>query len=253
MSDFTPLREAIDTLATRAPSPDFGELERRATRRGRRRVTMVAVAAVAAIVVGATVATGVLDGVDRVGPVVDPTTRSPEPSPAPASPTTSSGPPTAPEESFVGERYRTLRETLEVSGWTVRDTAAGKPEALIRCAGNWMDGPGGRSAGHNLGLTVNPEEPPVGWAEEIDGFTSPASASAAAALLLTNLTSCTIESWRSQPIGQTGAALAINDSGVLWVHKDDQSVATLYVATPDGPPPLAVQVDVADLIYSWFG
>ena len=38
MSEFTPLREAVDTLASRTPSPDFGELERRATRRGRRRV-----------------------------------------------------------------------------------------------------------------------------------------------------------------------------------------------------------------------
>ena len=38
MSEFTPLREAVDALAHRAPPPDFGELERRATRRGRRRV-----------------------------------------------------------------------------------------------------------------------------------------------------------------------------------------------------------------------
>ena len=30
MSEFTPLREAVDTLASRAPSPDFGELKRRA-------------------------------------------------------------------------------------------------------------------------------------------------------------------------------------------------------------------------------
>jgi hypothetical protein len=40
-SEFTPLREAIDTLASRTPSPDFGELKRRATRRGRRCAAMV--------------------------------------------------------------------------------------------------------------------------------------------------------------------------------------------------------------------
>ena len=49
MSDFTPLREAVDTLAGRSPSPDFGELKRRATRRGRRRVAMAAAATVAVI------------------------------------------------------------------------------------------------------------------------------------------------------------------------------------------------------------
>ena len=42
MSEFTPLREAVDTLAGRTPSPDFGDLKRRATRRGRRRLAVVA-------------------------------------------------------------------------------------------------------------------------------------------------------------------------------------------------------------------
>ena len=51
MSEFTPLREAVDTLASRAPSPDFGELKRRAARRGRRRVALVA-AATAAVIAG---------------------------------------------------------------------------------------------------------------------------------------------------------------------------------------------------------
>ena len=53
MSEFRPLREVIDTVASRTPSPDFGELKRRATRRGRRRVVMVAAAgALAFIAVG---------------------------------------------------------------------------------------------------------------------------------------------------------------------------------------------------------
>jgi hypothetical protein len=52
MSELTPLREAVDTLAGRSPSPDFGELQRRATRRGRRRIVMVAAAATAALIAG---------------------------------------------------------------------------------------------------------------------------------------------------------------------------------------------------------
>ena len=51
MSEFTPLRAAVDTLAGRTPSPDFRELKRRATRRGRRRVAIVA-AATAAVIAG---------------------------------------------------------------------------------------------------------------------------------------------------------------------------------------------------------
>ena len=77
MSEFTPLREAVDNLASRSPSPDFGQLKRRATRRGRRRVAMVA-AATAAVVAGSALAvTGLEDG-RRTAPVVQP-----NPGPAP--------------------------------------------------------------------------------------------------------------------------------------------------------------------------
>ena len=71
MSEFTPLREAVDTLAGRAPSPDFGELKRRATRRGRRRVAMAAAAAVAVIAGSALAATGLM-ATDGTGPVSEP-------------------------------------------------------------------------------------------------------------------------------------------------------------------------------------
>jgi hypothetical protein len=71
MSEFTPLREAVDTLASRTPSPDFGELKRRATRRGRRRVVMAAVAT-AAVVAGSVLGiTGLEDG-RRTAPVEQP-------------------------------------------------------------------------------------------------------------------------------------------------------------------------------------
>ncbi len=71
MSEFTPLREAVDTLASRSPSPDFGELKRRATRRGRRRVAMAA-AATAAVIAGSVVAVTGLDDDRRTGPVEQP-------------------------------------------------------------------------------------------------------------------------------------------------------------------------------------
>jgi WD40 repeat protein len=75
MSELTPLREAVDTLAARSPVPDFAEIRRRATRRGRRRIAVAAVAA--AVVVGgsAVVALG-LDDDRRTAPV-----QQPEPAP----------------------------------------------------------------------------------------------------------------------------------------------------------------------------
>jgi len=71
MSEFTPLREAVDTLASRTPSPDFGQLQRRATRRGRRRVAMVAAATAAVIAASALALTGLDDG-RRTAPVEQP-------------------------------------------------------------------------------------------------------------------------------------------------------------------------------------
>jgi hypothetical protein len=71
MSEFTPLREAVDTLASRAPSPDFGELKRRASRRGRRRAAIAAVAAFAVITGSALAATDLIV-TDGTGPVSEP-------------------------------------------------------------------------------------------------------------------------------------------------------------------------------------
>ena len=71
MSEFTPLREAVDTLASRAPSPDFGELKRRASRRGRRRAAIAAVAAFAVITGSALAATDLMV-TDGTGPDSEP-------------------------------------------------------------------------------------------------------------------------------------------------------------------------------------
>jgi hypothetical protein len=239
------LDQLLDTLVadvrskTRAPGAPMA-IEQ-AHRRRRLVAAAAAVAAVAVLAAGTALAAGTLGGSEGMSSPAGSTTASPEPPPAQ-------------EEASVGERYRTLRETLtSVPGWAVTDLAVPDLTVLDRCEGNWMDGPGGRGAGHNLGLTVSPDETPVAWAEEIEGFLSPAQASDAMDRLIANLASCTAESWLSQPIGQTGAVLAFTDAGVLWVHQKGASVAMLHVTTTDGPPPLAVQVEVADLIYSWFG
>ena len=79
MSEFTPLREAVDSLARRTAPPDFGELERRATRRGRRRLALVAAVVIAAVIAGSTVAMSGLDDDEGIGPV-----EHPKPTPKPA-------------------------------------------------------------------------------------------------------------------------------------------------------------------------
>jgi Tol biopolymer transport system component len=56
MSDFTPLREGIDRLAGRAPLPEFGDLQRRVSRRRRTRRVAIGAAVVAAVVVGSPLA-----------------------------------------------------------------------------------------------------------------------------------------------------------------------------------------------------
>jgi len=240
MPDMDQLLDAfVADVRSKTQAPGASMAIEHANRRRKVVAAVAAVAAVAVIAAGSALAAGTLGGSEGTSSPAAPPTASPEPS-------------TATEEASVGERYRTLRETLtSVPGWAITHGALADPTVLDRCEGNWMAGSGGGGAGHNLGLTVSPDEPPVAWAEEIEGLTSPAQASDAVDRLIANLTSCTAESWRSQPIGRTGAVLAFTDAGVLWVHQKGASVATLHVATTDGPPPLAVQVEVADLIYSW--
>ncbi|HET7689981.1 MAG TPA: hypothetical protein VFK41_06370, partial [Nocardioidaceae bacterium] len=77
MSELTPLREAVDTLAGRTRPPDFGELRRRALRRRRQRVVWVAAVA-AAVLTGSALAATVPSGGDRSAPPVSPDIPIPE-------------------------------------------------------------------------------------------------------------------------------------------------------------------------------
>ena len=72
MSEFTPLREAVDAIASSAPAPDFDQLMRRATRRNRRRIAMFA-GAVAVTVLGVSAITVGGDQAGSHDPVGPPT------------------------------------------------------------------------------------------------------------------------------------------------------------------------------------
>lgn len=72
MSELTPLREAVDTLADQNLPPDFYYLKQRATRRRRMRVVLAAAAA--AVLVGSTAAVPGLVDERRAAPVDEPTT-----------------------------------------------------------------------------------------------------------------------------------------------------------------------------------
>ena len=82
MSEFTPLREAVDALAGRRPSPDFDELKRRAAQHGRRRIAMIVatVAVVTTAVIGGS-AFVLTDTHDRRVAVVEPATPTAVPAP----------------------------------------------------------------------------------------------------------------------------------------------------------------------------
>lgn len=232
MSEFTPLREAVDTLASRTPLPEFGELKRRATRRGRRRVAVAAAAAVAFIAAGGGLAAGTLGGSDQPSPIGEPTTPS-------------SGSPTVQESAESQASLDAFGEELDailaqVPGWAISkgpfptgyDYAFNGP-----CSGNWTKGAAGGgdggigSSGAGLGS--------AGWPTE-------AQASEAAARFAENLTSCTATEWRTRLIEQQpGAVLASSADAVTWIRQMGSDVRVLQIRTTGGPPPLGVQVDVA--------
>lgn len=70
MSDFTPLREAIDSLAGQSLAPDFDSLRRRSARRGRRRVVVVAASAATVVAASVLAVTGLGDDRGETQPAV---------------------------------------------------------------------------------------------------------------------------------------------------------------------------------------
>jgi hypothetical protein len=129
-----------------------------------------------------------------------------------------------------------------VPGWAITDHAPTDYDYAFTgpCSGNWGDGATSASDG-GLG--------PAGTGHV--GFPTAAQASDAAARFVENLKSCTTTEWRTQPIARTGAVLASSADAVAWIQRTGDSVDVLQVATTDGPPPVSVQVEVAEWMVAY--
>jgi len=236
MSD---LDELFDTLvadvgtSTRAPGAPAAIKQ---AHRRRRTIAATAAAAVAVIAVGGSLATGTLGGGDRISPAGPPEPASSKPPLVQESPKA----PPGSDEFFRTEVGETLTQAPD---WAVTDD---DPTIIHPCGGSWSASATGGSGG-NFDIGTPGEQSAAVWAEEV-GFPSAARASDAAALLVENLTSCTALAWQPQPIADTGAVLASSAIGVIWIQQRGATVAMLQVPTIDGPPPLDVQVEVADLL-----
>ena len=194
---------------------------------GRRRTAITAAAAAVLILLLGVTALQTLGGNDETAPATPgPTTSDPE---------------AGSDEFFATELRKTL---VQVPDWTVNGT---DPTIIEPCGGDWSERSLGFGGG-TFGVGGRNDETPVAHYEH--GFPSAAQASDAAARLVENLATCRAAAWRTQPIAQTGAVLASSADGVIWIHQKGTSVSTLQVPTNDGPPPLGVQVEVADLIWS---
>jgi hypothetical protein len=216
-----------------APVTAGGEDARRGRRLVRRRqtVSVAAVAAAAVLAVGL-VQASLPDG-----------QRELQPAPAPSLPA-SSDPPEAPNNDEVFETaFRKI--VARVPGWSIADTQpmfTGTP-----CAGDWSSAAAGFGGG-NFDVSTNGAAGQV-W-HEVRGFPSAAEASDAVDRFAENLTSCNTVAWRAEPIAQTGAVLLSSADGLVWVQQNRDELSILEAATTDGPPPVSVQVEVADLMRS---
>lgn len=219
----------VDDVNSGIQAPGAPAAIRQAHQRSRKN-TVAAVAAVALIAVGGAVTAGTLsDGapVSPVSPIEEPTL-------------TEQGSPTV-SPNFAKTYWGKLgRAMAQVPGWAISDT---DPAIAGPCGGDWTAAAEGGSGG-TLGL--GPSGPPEVY-EELLGFSSPAKASDAADRLLENLVSCAIP-WQIQPIATTNAVMASSARGVIWIVRKGTMINTLQVPTEDGPPPLPVQVEVADIM-----
>jgi hypothetical protein len=203
-------------------------------RAGRRRAEVAAAAAVAVIAVGGGLAAWTLGDSDRISPAEEPTL-SPSESPTAQE---STEPSPRSEESFETE-FRGI--VAQVPGWSIADTQPMFENAP--CAGDWSSESTGFGGG-NFDVLTNGEPGQV-W-HEVKGFPSAAAASDAVDRLVENLMSCDTVAWQTEPIAETGAVLASSADGLIWVHQDGEALSILEAATTGGPPPLEVQVEVAE-------
>ncbi|MGA8846019.1 MAG: hypothetical protein WB471_05335 [Nocardioides sp.] len=167
-----------------------------------------------------------------------------QPAPAPSSPTPS--PPVEPLR-IDGDAFATRFNKIvaRVPDWSIDNIQ--QIFTTEPCAGDWTSAAGGAGGG-NFDVRTNGEPGQV-W-HDVIGFPTTAYASAAVDRLVENL-ACTDVAWRTQPIAQTGAVLASSTQGLIWIHQHRNELSTLNAVTDDGPPPLAIQVEIADLMSSY--
>lgn len=241
------LDQLLDTLVADVTAGTHAPGARSAitrARRGRAAVAVAATGAVASVAVVSAVATGAIGGSDQPSPLGEPTT----PATSPAEPPTvweTAGSPAALYD--LGQELDAILTT--VPGWDA-GISEGYPEGYDyafngQCAGGWSRA---AESGSDGGA---PAPSAVGAGIGSAGFSSALQASDAAAVFVENLATCKKFTWRAQPIAQTGAVLASSATAVAWIQQVGDTVRVLQVATPDGPPPLDVQVGVADWMVAY--
>ena len=217
-----------------APATPAGEDTLRGERLVRRRRT-VSVAAVAAAVV-------LTVGLVQASLSDDSSELQPTPAPSSPSPSDSVEPLRIEGDPFATEFNKIVAQVPDWSIADIQEMFTNEP-----CAGDWSLTAGGFSGG-NFDVRTNGERGQV-WHTGI-GFPSAAQASAAVDRLVKNLASCEEVAWQTQPIAQTGAVLASSAHGLVWIQQNGKELSTLDAVTNDGPPPLAIQVEIADLMRS---
>ena len=217
-----------------APATPAGEDTLRGERLVRRRRT-VSVAAVAAAVV-------LTVGLVQASLLNDPSELQPTPAPSSPAPSDSVEPLRIEGDPFATEFNKIV---AQVPDWSIADIQ--EMFTTEPCAGDWSSTARGAGGG-NFDVRTNGEPGQV-W-HIARGFPSAAQASAAVDRLVRNLASCNEVAWQTQPIAQTGAVLASSALGLVWIHQNGKELSTLDAVTNDGPPPLAIQVKIADLMRS---
>lgn len=228
----TRLVELHDHIHAPAIPADEDTLRGERLVRRRRAVSVAAVAAAVVLTVGF-VQTSLSDDSSEL-----------QPTPAPSSPA-----PSSPVEPLriEGDPFATEFNTIvaQVPDWSIADIQ--RFFTIEPCAGDWSSAAQGMSGG-NFDVRTNGEPGQV-W-HTTKGFPSSAQASAAVDQFVKNLASCTEVAWQTQPIAQTGAVLASSADGLVWIQQDGTELSTIDAVTDDGPPPLVIQVKVADLMLS---
>jgi hypothetical protein len=216
------------------PATPAGEDTLRGERlvRRRRTVSFAAVAAAVVLTVGF-VQASLSDDASELQPTPAPS--SPAPS-DPVEPLRVEGDPFATEFNKI---------VAQVPDWSIADVQ--EMFTSEPCVRDWSST--ARGAGGGSFVVRTNGEPGEVWHMRI-GFPSAAQASAAVDRLVKDLASCEEVAWQTHPIAQTGAVLASSAEGLVWVQQDGKELSTVDAVTNDGPPPLAIQVKVADLMLS---